>query len=572
MDIVIRGGTVIDGTGRPGFTADVGIRDGVIAEIGRIAARGREEIDAAGQIVTPGFVDIHTHYDGQAMWDSHLAPSSWHGVTTAIMGNCGVGFAPCKAEDRGRLIELMEGVEDIPAPALYEGLDWKWQSFADYLDRLAARPRDIDIGALLPHAPLRVYVMGERATDRENATAEDNAAMRKLAEAAVRAGAFGFSTSRTIRHKTLAGDYMPTLRAEEAELTEIALGLRDAGGGMIGFVSDWTPDPRVEFGMVRRIVSRTELPLVFTLSQQHSDPKNSEVLLALSDQAAAGGLPIRPVFAPRAIGVLLGLSGTQNPFSGCPTYKPLAKLPAAEQARRMADPAIRAKILSEDPKRESTFALIHQLGYSRMFPFDQAVDYEPPRERSIEAMAARQGRTPEEVAYDFLIADEGRNFLLMTLVNYASYDLSFVEKLLAHKNTMVGLGDGGAHVGFVCDGSFPTFLLAHWGRDRATGRQSVEELVRRHTSDIAHSAGLDDRGVIAPGRKADVNVIDFDRLKLDRPYIVHDLPAGGRRFLQKAEGYTATIKSGAVSYRDGESTGVLNGTLLRGGPKLPLRQ
>ncbi len=567
VDLVIRGGTVIDGTGKPGFEADVAVKDGSIVEVGKVSASGAEEIDARGQIVTPGFVDIHTHYDGQAVWDSHLAPSSWHGVTTAIMGNCGVGFAPCKPGDRERLIELMEGVEDIPAPVMHEGLDWNWLSFGDYLDALDRKQRDIDVGALLPHSAVRVFVMGERATFQENANQGDIAQMRQIATEAMKAGAFGFSTSRTISHKTLAGEYIPTLRAQEEELTGIAMGVRAAGAGMLELVSDWNqPDPATEFAMARRVVEKTGLPMVFTLNQRHDRTEVWRELLNLSDQAAADGLTMRPVFPPRPVGILLGLQGTQNPFSGCPSYKKIAHLPVPERVAAMRDPELRRQILSEDPIRESTFPLIQRLGYDWMFPFEEPLNYEPAKANAITQMAARQGRTAPEVAYDLLIADDGKNFILATIVNYAHYNLQPVEEFLAHKNSIMGLGDGGAHVGFISDANFQTFMLTHWGRDRPTGRVALEELVRRQTSDTAHAVGLTDRGVIAPGKKADLNVIDFANLKLQRPYIVFDLPAGGRRLLQKATGYTATIKAGAITFRDGEATGALPGKLLRGGP------
>ncbi len=567
MNLVIRGGTVIDGTGKPGFEADVAVKDGMIVAVGKVSASGAEEIDARGQIVTPGFVDIHTHYDGQAVWDSHLAPSSWHGVTTAIMGNCGVGFAPCRPGDRERLIELMEGVEDIPAPVMHEGLDWNWQSFGDYLDALDRKQRDIDIGALLPHSAVRVFVMGERATFQENANQGDIAQMRQIATEAMKAGAFGFSTSRTISHKTLAGEYIPTLRAQEEELTGIAMGVRTAGAGMLELVSDWNqPDPATEFAMARRVVEKTGLPMVFTLNQRHDRTEVWRELLNLSDQAAADGLTMRPVFPPRPVGILLGLQGTQNPFSGCPSYRKIAHLPVAERVAAMRDPELRRQILSEDPIKESTFPLIQRIGYDWMFPFEEPLNYEPSKANAITQIAAREGRSAPEVAYDLLIADEGKNFILATIVNYAHYNLQPVEEFLAHKNSIMGLGDGGAHVGFISDANFQTFMLTHWGRDRATGRVAVEELVRRQTSDTAHAVGLTDRGVIATGKKADLNVIDFTNLKLQRPYIVFDLPAGGRRLLQKATGYTATVKAGEITFRDGEATGALPGKLLRGGP------
>ena len=567
VDLIIRGGTVFDDTGKPGFEADIAVKDGTIVEVGRVAAGGAEEIDARGQIVTPGFVDLHTHYDGQAVWDSHLAPSSWHGVTTAIMGNCGVGFAPCKPADRERLIELMEGVEDIPAPVMHEGLDWNWESFPDYLNALDRRPRDIDVGALLPHSAVRVFVMGERASFQENANQADIAEMSAIAAEAMKAGAFGFSTSRTISHKTLAGEYIPTLRAQEEELTGIAMGIRRAGSGMLELVSDWNePDAATEFAMLRRVIEKSGLPLVFTLNQRHDRTEVWKELLALSDKAAADGLTMRPVFPPRMVGILLGLQGTQNPFSGCPSYRKIAHLPVPERVAAMRDPELRRQILAEDPIKDSTFPLIHRIGYDWMFPFEEPLNYEPAKENCLTRIAAREGRTAPEVAYDLLIADEGRNFIMAAVVNYAHYSLAPVEEFLRHKNAIMGLGDGGAHVGFISDANFQTFMLTHWGRDRTAGSFDLAELVRRQTSDTAHAAGLHDRGVVAVGKKADLNVIDFDRLRLERPYIVFDLPAGGRRLLQKATGYTATIKSGAITFRGGEATGALPGKLLRGGP------
>lgn len=564
-DLVIRGGTVVDGSGAAPFEADIAIEAGRITAIGRVAERGREEIPAAGRLVTPGFVDIHTHYDGQAVWDSHLAPSAWHGVTTAVMGNCGVGFAPCREADRDRLIELMEGVEDIPGPILHEGLDWRWETFPEYLDALDARPRDIDICALLPHGAVRVHVMGERGLALEDANQADIAAMRAVTAEAIRAGAFGISTSRTISHKTLKGDPTPTLRAQEEELRGLAQGLREGGGGLLELVSDWnTPDPATEFAMIRRVAAATGQPVLFSLTARHDRTEAWKELLALSDRAAADGLSIRPVFPPRPIGILLGLNGSQNPFSGCASYKEIAHLPPAQRAEAMRDPAMRARILSEDRVSGSSFPLITRLSFERMFPFGDPPDYAPPQEASIAAIAAREGRRPEDVAYDILVAHDGGDFIFAPLTNFADYTLSASAECLRHPNAIAGLSDGGAHVGFISDGSFPTFLLAYWARDAKEEVFAIPEIVRRLTSDTARAAGLSDRGLLKPGLRADVNVFDLAALRLEAPRMVADLPAGGRRLLQRARGYAATIVAGVVTYRDGEATGALPGRLVRG--------
>jgi N-acyl-D-aspartate/D-glutamate deacylase len=558
LDLVIRGGTVVDGTGAKPIEADVAISGGRITAIGKVSASGREEIDAKGLLVTPGFVDIHTHYDGQAIWDTHMAPSAWHGVTTAVMGNCGVGFAPCKPTD-------MEGVEDIPGAVMHEGLKWEWESFGEYLDALDRRHRDIDVCALLPHAAVRVYVMGERAIRLEPANQGDVAEMRRITAEAVRAGAFGVSTSRTTSHKSLTGEYTPTLRALEAELTGLAQGLGDAKSGFLEVVSEWTqPNPAEEFAMLRRVVEASGRNAVFTLAQRNNGPVYWPDLLRYAGEAIKAGTSIRPVIPPRAIGLLLGLEGSQNPFSGTRSYCKIAKLSIAERVAAMRDPDFRRQLLADDPKEFSTFPLFHRMSYDQMFRFGHPPDYTPKREDAISAIAARESRTPQEVAYDIMLENEGHGFIYAPIVNYGSYDLSISETQLADPNTIMGLGDGGAHVGFILDAGFQTWLLNYWGRTRR--RFPVEELVRRLTSDPAGAAGLGDRGVLAAGKKADVNLIDYDRLSYEAPHVAYDLPAGGKRLLQRAKGYAATIVSGAVTYRDGEATGALPGRLVRGQP------
>lgn len=564
FDVVIRGGAIMDGNGGEPFVGDVAVKDGKIAAVGKVSGTGKDEIDARGLAVTPGFVDVHTHYDGQAMWDSHLAPSSWHGVTTVVMGNCGVGFAPVRKDTQDKVVALMEGVEDLPGPCLNEGLDWSWETFGEYLTALERRPHDIDFCALLPHAPMRVYVMGDRAMELEDANQEDIARMREIARDAARAGAFGFSTSRTISHKTLAGDFHPGLKAQENELMAIAMGLKEGGGGFIEMTSDWnTPDPATEFAMMRRIVEGSGRPMIFNLTQRHDRTEAWKDLLALSGQAKADGVNIRCVVPPRPIGALLGLSGSQNPFAGTRTYHEMANLPLEDRVARMRDPEVRARMLADDPIEFNTWSLLPRIGYERMFRFADPLNYTPARSDALDAIAEREGRTPQEVAYDIMIEDGGHNFILACLVNYADYNLDCVKHMYAQEQVIPGLSDGGAHVAFISDASFPTFLFSYWGRDRNDGRMSIPDLVRRQTKVPAEFVGLKDRGVLAPGMKADINVIDFPNLGLERPQMVQDLPAGGRRLMQKARGYVATVKAGQITYRNGVATGALPGGLVR---------
>ncbi|WP_028794631.1 N-acyl-D-amino-acid deacylase family protein [Thalassobaculum salexigens] len=562
--LIIRGGTIVDGTGAAAYEGDVALAGDRILAVGDIGStKAAEEIDAKGKIVTPGFVDIHTHYDGQAVWDRHMAPSAWHGVTTAVMGNCGVGFAPCKPADREKLVELMEGVEDIPGPVMHEGLNWQWESFGEYLDTLDRLPRDIDLCTLLPHAALRVYVMGERAIQHEQANQGDIAKMRELTRDAIQAGAFGFSTSRTISHKTLAGDLTPTLRAHEDELTGIAMGMKEAGSGFLEIVSDWNePSPEGEFAVLRRVVEKSGRTAVFSLTQRHDRPDFWRDLMRMSNEAKADGLSIRPVAAPRPIGILLGLEGSQNPFSGTKTYRSIAHLPLDKRVAAMRDPEVRAKILADDPIKESTFPLIHRISFSKMFRLGSPANYEPQRDQSIAAIAEREGRTAQEVAYDMLLERDGKAFIYTPLVNFVNYDMSAPEAMMADPNVIMGLGDGGAHVGFILDAGFPTWLMSYWGRDRS--RFPMEDVIRRLTSDTAGAAGLSDRGVLKAGKKADVNVIDWDSVGFSDPYVTFDLPAGGKRLLQKSKGYAATIAAGEVTYRDGSPTGALPGRVVRG--------
>ena len=558
-DLVVRGGTVYDGTGAQSMEdMDIAIDNGVIVAIGRGLSAGKTEVDARGHIVTPGFVDVHTHYDGQATWESQLKPSGWHGVTTAVMGNCGVGFAPVRPEHRELLIQVMEGVEDIAGPVLHEGLDWSWASFGDYLDVLSRRPHDIDVCAQLPHAALRLYVMGERAARLEEATAQDAAQMRVLAAEAMRAGAVGFSTSRTLIHKTATGQPLPTLHATEYELTQIALGLKDAGGGVLEYRTDFdTPERRrAEFGIMRRIVEASGRPLTWSLFQENKTPDGWRDLLDMVESAWRDGLPLRAQVAPRQLGVLLGLQGTENPFCQNASYLPIAHKPLDERVALLRDPALRARLLAEPrPSRRE---------YAHMFRMDGSFEYAAQREWSVPAIAAREGRTSGEVAYDLMLADQGRNFIYYAAANYTDFGFGAVREMLGSPACILGLGDAGAHVTTLVDASYPTFFLSHWARDAGADAFELSAAVRRLTLDNAQAMGLADRGALRLGMKADLNVIDFARLRCERPFMAFDLPAGGHRLLQKAAGYAATIVSGQVVYREGEATGALPGRLVRG--------
>jgi N-acyl-D-aspartate/D-glutamate deacylase len=571
FDLVVRGGSVADGNGGALFDADIAVTAGRIVAVGRGLGRGREEVDATGKIVTPGFVDIHTHYDGQATWDDRLAPSSFHGVTTVVMGNCGVGFAPAHPRDRDRLIELMEGVEDIPGAALHEGLSWNWQGFPEFLDVLGSRSRDVDVCAQLPHGALRVFVMGERGARLEPATADDVAAMRQLACEAMRAGALGFSTSRTTVHRTVKGEPTPSLRASEQELTGIALGLADAGSGVIELVSDFkTADLLNEFSMIRRVVERSRRPLSMTLLQAHPAPKNWRGILSLIETANKDGLQIKAQVAPRPIGVLLGMQGTLNPFASHDAVLAIRDRPLAERIATMRNPQFRAAVLEQcDAVRQKHPLARNIMNFELIFPLGDPPDYEPTLDQSIASVARRARREPADVAYDLLLENDGRNFLFMPFANYADGHLDACREMIAHPDCVIGLGDGGAHVGIISDASFPTFLLAYWGRDRIRGRFDIGFLVKRQTADTARAVGLLDRGIIAPGMKADLNVIDFAALSVDPPIMAFDLPAGGKRLLQGAHGYDATIVSGEITYRNGMSTRALPGRLVRGPQPAP---
>ena len=560
--LVIRGGTVVDGTGAAPFEADIGISGNRIMQVGRVTGSAAEEIDARGMLVTPGFVDAHTHYDAQVMWANHLTPSSGNGVTTALIGNCGVGFAPCKPEQRDMLVRLMEGVEDIPEPVLTEGLPWNWQTFPEYLDRLDARRFDMDVATQVPHAALRVFVMGERGAAREPATETDCTEMAKLAAEGIQAGALGFSTSRTLNHKTVDGQPTPTLDAAEEELATIAKAIGKTGAGWLQVISDFGDIIEPEFAMLRRLVAISGRPMTTTILERDSKPQEWRQLLGMIADANAEGLRMTGMVLTRPTGIMLGFEISQNPFVECPSWSQIAPLPFPARVAALRDPSMRAKLLSETPGDPAMARRLRR--WDRIFPLGNPANYEPSPEHSIGAEARRSGVDPAALAYDRLLENDGRTILYRPLSNYANGTLETVREMMAHPNTLIGLGDGGAHVSILCDASAMTYGLTHWTRDRATGRFPVEWMVRRLTMDNAHALGLHDRGVVAPGRKADINVIDHARLNLRAPHVVYDLPAGGRRLMQQADGYRATILSGEIVSRDGVSTGRLPGRLVRG--------
>ena len=566
-DIVLRGGTIIDGTGRPAFAGDVAIDGATIAEVGGKSGPGRREIDASGLLVTPGWVDVHTHYDAQALWDPYLSPSSWHGVTTILFGNCGVGFAPVRREHHAALMDLTEGVEEIPGAVLAEGLDWDWESFPEFLTALERAPRALDIGAQIAHLPLRVYVMGDRAIRREAATADDIAEMRRLTVEALRAGAFGFTTSRTDSHKTPSGELVPSRYAEVDELLGIGAALGTVGAGAFGMNSDFN-DEATELAWITKLAKETGRPVWFLLTDRYLDPGRWRRLLAGVHAARKAGANVTAQIAGRPIGVIMGVGTALNPFTIRPSYRDIERLPVDAQFARLRDPEVRRAILAEAPSAEevsklSQFRQYVTTRWDKIFVMGDPPDYEPPPEASIAAIAAAEGRTPDEVAYDFMIGGPD-HFLFFPVVNYTQGDHGPIREMLTDSGTLLGLSDGGAHCASIIDAGVPTYMLMHWGRDRARGpRLPLELLVKRQTSETADFFGLSDRGRLAPGRRADVNLINFDRLRVYQPEFSEDMPGGGRRLVQRVDGYEATFVAGTPVFERGEATGALPGKLLR---------
>lgn len=557
-DLIIRNGDVFDGSGAAPRKLDVAVKDGVIALVApHITATASQELDATGKIVTPGFVDVHTHYDGQATWDSHMSPSSNLGTTTVVMGNCGVGFAPCRPEDHEVLVQLMEGVEEIPGTALAEGLPWTWETFPQYLDTLDARPRDIDIAALVPHGPLRVYVMGERAVNREPATPADIAEMKRLLKESVDAGGMGFSTSRTLVHRSSTGALVPTYKAATEELKQLGESLSGTKGQVFQLISDWE-DADDEFSILRETSAKTGAKGTFTLLQLDNRPEQWREQLVRIEKAQADGLDIRGQVLSRPVGMLMGHPTSMSPFYHRPTFMALDGLPWDEKLNKLRDPEIKAQILSEDNEQPHIFVHIFNKRFAHMYPLEEPINYLPSRDSSIKARAAADGVEPEAWLYDYLLGNNGQNLIYIPAANF----FDGIPELLGHPNTIVALGDGGAHVGSICDTSANLYVLTKWVKEK----QALDLATGIHllTRQPAELYSLKDRGLIQQGMKADINIIDFDALKLHTPHIVHDLPAGGKRLLQNADGIDATIVSGVVIYEKGTATGALPGKLVRG--------
>jgi N-acyl-D-amino-acid deacylase len=570
-DLIITGGTLVDGTGAAARTADVAVDSGRITEVGTVQGGATRVMEAEGLLVTPGWVDVHTHYDGQVTWDSELAPSSWHGVTTLVMGNCGVGFAPAQPDRHEWLIGLMEGVEDIPGTALAEGIEWAWETFPEYLDAIEQRRWTVDVGTQVPHAAVRAYVMGERGARNEAATAEDIGAMRAIVLEAIRAGALGFSTSRTLGHRAIDGELVPGTFAAEDELFGIGSALGEAGAGVfelapLGSAGEMLEDAWQEVDWMRRLSAAIDRPVSYVLLQHDDDPELWRKQLAASLEACAEGARLYPQIAGRPTGIVSGHHTTVCLFKDMPPYKELRARCSSddELAAALADPEVRRSILSWTPSSPAEDAAMER-AYQRTFVLGDPPDYEPGPERSLAGLAAARGLSPLEVAYSEMARDDGQGLLYIPILNYALGDLDHVREMMLHPQGLIGLADGGAHCGTICDASMPTFMLTHWTRDRSRGELlPLEYVVKKQTHDTARLYGMTDRGTVEPGALADFNLIDYDALTLGAPYVTNDLPAGGRRLLQKATGYVATIKAGTVTFEQGEPTGAVPGRLVRG--------
>ena len=563
-DLIIRNGRVVDGSGGKSSILDVAVKDGLIQAVGEnLPDTASNEIDAAGLIVTPGFVDVHTHYDGQATWDSHLNPSSNLGTTTVVMGNCGVGFAPCKPEDRDVLIQLMEGVEEIPETAMAEGLPWTWESFPEYLDTLDAKPRDIDVAALVPHGPVRVFVMGERAVNRETATDEDISKMQAVIEESVNAGGVGFSTSRTLVHRTSTGSPVPTYKAATHELKQLGMALSGEKGHVFQLISDWE-DLDEEFSILRSTSESTGAKGTFTLLHLDNQPDLWRQQLDHIEHAQSEGLDIRGQVLSRPVGMLMGHPASMSPFSPRPTFRSLEDLPWNEKIAKLKTPEIKSQILGEDIDQPHIFVKLFSRRFDKMYPLEEPIEYLPTPDTSVAARAQAEGVEPVEWLYDYFLGNNGNNLIYIPAANFSDH----IPELLTHPNTVSALGDGGAHVGSICDASANIYVITKWVKERK--RFELEKAIHLLTRQPAELYSLKDRGLIAPGYKADINLIDYEALSLKTPHIVHDLPAGGKRLLQHANGIVSTMVSGTVIYQSGEATGALPGKLVRGQQQDPV--
>jgi len=561
-DLVVRGATIVDGTGAPAAIGDIAVDDGRITSVGENAGHGHRELDGDGLIAAPGWVDVHTHYDGQVTWDPEVTPSSWHGVTTVVMGNCGVGFAPVRPGGETFLIELMEGVEDIPGSALHEGIDWKWESFGEYLDAVDAMPRVMDIAAQVPHAAVRAYVLGDRA--HEEASADEIAQMADIVEDALRAGAIGFTTSRTILHRSKHG-LIPGTDVLPDELLAIGDAMARAGHGVFEMVSDYQGRDHERDWLVD-LARRSGCTVTYALAQAPYAPEAYRDSLAEAEQHAREGLRIVPQVSSRPTGMLFGLQSSLHPFITHPTYRELHELPLTERVARLRQPEVRDALLSERPATENLIAVSLMTRWDQIFPLGDPPDYEPAPSTSVAAVAAREGRAPEAVMLDWMLERDGTALMFAPLASYVAFDHEAIREMMTHPATVLGLSDGGAHCGLICDASMPTTLLTHWVRDRSRGdRLPLEQAVHLQTQRTATTYGLADRGVLAPGLRADLNLIDLEGLRLHAPEMVFDLPAGGRRLIQRADGYVATVVAGEVTVEHGEPTGARPGRLVRAG-------
>lgn len=566
-DLVVRNACIVDGTGAKKFHGEVAVEGAHIVAVGDDVGRGRRELDAEGNLLTPGWVDVHTHYDGQVSWDPQITPSSWHGVTTVVMGNCGVGFAPVKPDEHEALIEIMEAVEDIPGSALAEGIDWQWESFPEYLDAIAAKPRVLDVGAQMPHCAIRAYVMGQDGAYRDVATDDEIEKMAAITREGLSAGALGFTTSRTILHRDKHRELIPGTSASAQELLAMGRAIGEAGHGVFEMVSD-RHGQKEELAWMRTLCGHTSGALTYAVAQSPTNPDGWRDILETAADASKAGLSFRPQIPGRPTGMLFGFRTSLHPFRAHPSFHRLTELGVDEMIAQLKRPEVRSRILADKPATQNPMALYLLANFANFFPLAECPDYEPTREQSLKAQAKDKGVTPQELAYDLMLERDANNYLFAPLGNYANYNHDHLREMLLHPSTVLGLSDGGAHCGLIADAGIATYMLTHWVRDRSRGeRLPLEFVVRLQTKDTASMYRLHDRGVIAPGMKADLNIIDLDGLELEEPIMTYDLPLGGRRITQRAKGYRATVCAGVVTQQDGQPTGELPGQLIRGPQK-----